>query len=407
MKFSAHKLLSSTKGFKAAIAPSETQINHLKGLRKIVREAIRHEFSLVAKYLNQSSTPSGPQKLLNLPADILKLIDSLSAEQKSDLRYLEPKFHSQGSFEYKTLNKPCHLPPQQMDLDDGVYLPIEVLRDGPIIGKTLFFLIVDNALKGLVKKNPNWEFSDAKPTCARLNINKEIHIDVPLYAIPRVRHLAMESLVKCTLDFSENSARTRYLDKDEVYLAMRNKDHWIKSDPLQINIWFNAAIGEHDEILRRVCCYLKAWRDYHFEKDGPSSIALMKCVVDSFNAAPRHFKDDGEALLHCVKQLPGQLTAGVHNPLEDAEVSLLFPSGKMSESEVKAVIAAAIDFEKNIRFALQSAESVQAVINYFTVTFGSRIPRDTTLVETAISTAVLATPAKPQPQPNVPNMQAG
>ncbi|WP_327211829.1 MULTISPECIES: cyclic GMP-AMP synthase DncV-like nucleotidyltransferase [Pseudomonas syringae group] len=31
----------------------------------------------------------------------------------------KPRFFTQGSWAYKTLNSPAHMPPQQSDVDDG------------------------------------------------------------------------------------------------------------------------------------------------------------------------------------------------------------------------------------------------------------------------------------------------
>ena len=43
-------------------------------------------------------------------------------------RVCDPKFYIQGSWAYKTLNRPCQTPPQQSDVDDGVYLPLSIIE---------------------------------------------------------------------------------------------------------------------------------------------------------------------------------------------------------------------------------------------------------------------------------------
>ena len=97
-----------------------------------------------------------------------------------------PRFMTQGSARYKTLNKPCIIPPQQMDYDIGCYLPLSehMNEDNPIIAENIFFKIADRILADLVKKE-NWQsYSKEKDTCCRVEINEKIHIDIPLYSVP-------------------------------------------------------------------------------------------------------------------------------------------------------------------------------------------------------------------------------
>jgi hypothetical protein len=42
---------------------------------------------------------------------------------------VQPKFFMQGSYAYRTINNPAWTPPQQMDLDDGTYLPIRSFKE--------------------------------------------------------------------------------------------------------------------------------------------------------------------------------------------------------------------------------------------------------------------------------------
>ncbi len=53
-----------------------------------------------------------------------------------------------------------------------------------------------------------------------------------------------------------------WAEMEDIHLAMRNGE-WKKSDPEQVSKWFNDRVTEHGDQLRRVCRYLKAWRDYH------------------------------------------------------------------------------------------------------------------------------------------------
>ena len=65
------------------------------------------------------------------------ILEKLDESQRQALEAIEPRFWPQGSFVYKTQNMPAQ-PPQQIDVDDGTYLPIEILRDAPVINKNIF-----------------------------------------------------------------------------------------------------------------------------------------------------------------------------------------------------------------------------------------------------------------------------
>ena len=76
-----------------------------------------------------------------------------------------PRFYTQGSFAYKTINDPAHVPPQQMDLDDGCYLPLTFVKgERPSKAASAFFEVVDGALRELAAEK-NWAFVQ-KTTCA-------------------------------------------------------------------------------------------------------------------------------------------------------------------------------------------------------------------------------------------------
>jgi hypothetical protein len=41
---------------------------------------------------------------------------------------VSPRFFTQGSYAYKTINRPAFPPRQQKDLDDGLYLPLTFVK---------------------------------------------------------------------------------------------------------------------------------------------------------------------------------------------------------------------------------------------------------------------------------------
>jgi hypothetical protein len=48
----------------------------------------------------------------------------VKASKADDGFTVRPRFFTQGCFAYRTINDPAWTPPQQMDLDDGTYLPM-------------------------------------------------------------------------------------------------------------------------------------------------------------------------------------------------------------------------------------------------------------------------------------------
>lgn len=408
MKFRAHTLLS--KAFLPKLDPTNEEITHLKTARSAIREKIRSAFKEIHHSITQDDT--GKHFIIeksSLPTSLIESIRKLDSNQKKALRNTIPKFSPQGSFVYKTINRPCHNPPQQIDFDDGVYLPTDLFEDRPIVSKDLFFKIVDDALTELCSEQNGWRFDNSKPTCARVVLDQRKHIDIPLYAIPREQYeqMSLEALNKSVLD--EAIVTHKLLNSEDVFIARRDQLHWIKSDPKLVSQWFLGAIEDFDEILRRVCRYLKAWRDNKFTTGGPSSITLMACAVETFqqNSKRGHiFRDDSEALLACATNLFAQLEKGVQSPIDETEPNL-FPRDGVSQEERQRILEITRDLGTGMKSALLHANSASEANTKLLSLFGTRFPFAPEAIEVTASAAVLSAKPKPQPQPEVKNMSGG
>ena len=79
-----------------------------------------------------------------------------------------PKFFIQGSWAYKTLNRPCQTPPQQSDVDDGVYLPMSIVTEEnrPTMAIKDFRAAVCDVLQPLCDEE-GWDLS-SRATCLRV-----------------------------------------------------------------------------------------------------------------------------------------------------------------------------------------------------------------------------------------------
>lgn len=339
-------------------------------------------------------------------------LSRLNEDQRTAFQNIEPRFWPQGSFAYGTQNMPAKTPPQQIDIDDGVYLPIEAFRDKPIVLKEIFFEIVDAALKNLAEEE-GWEFKD-NDNCARVELDFETHLDVPLYVIPVSRfddlQKAMGRIAINEAYLSDQYLDTfkRYLSEEEVYLAIRPSPHWIKSDPIRIQEWFEREQALYGSRLTRVCRYFKAWRDATWEKGGPSSIALMICIWHVFNDRRIPFYSDSEAVYYVCKNLPGLLRSKVYNPVSNHE-EIIFPRG-ISASEHQDIVSLTEVFCDEITKSLSDGVSSLEVVETFIRHWGERLPkRPDWVISASVAAAgiVKSTKAAPQPKPNVTGMRSG
>ncbi|VVM75307.1 hypothetical protein PS619_02018 [Pseudomonas fluorescens] len=281
---------------------------------------------------------------LDLTVDEKKVIDSARREIREALRdglpealeikgyegkLRSPKFFIQGSWAYKTLNRPCQTPPQQSDVDDGVYLPMSIVKEEnrPSLAIKDFFDAVIEVLEPIRSKY-RWKIF-SKSTCVRVEISQYAHIDLPLYAIPDEQYLLLKASLEARgyimglESLVANSATDSWkkLPSDKILLAC--EDGWITSDPLKMKEWFEKEVSDSEEQLRRVIRYIKAFRDNQWEKGGPSSILLMAAACPLYK---HHYKRDDLALLHVLQHLPLTLRNGVKSPV-DSSVDLTDPLG--------------------------------------------------------------------------------
>ena len=70
----------------------------------------------------------------------------------------QPRFFTQGSWAYKTLNAPAQ-DPQQVDVDDGCYLPLSFVSHTtrPSVAAAVFFAAAEESLAPLIKEGTSVE----------------------------------------------------------------------------------------------------------------------------------------------------------------------------------------------------------------------------------------------------------
>ncbi len=321
-------------------------------------------------------------------------IPRILKEAGFDQKAPQPRFFTQGSWAYKTLNAPAQSP-QQADLDDGCYLPLSFVKLSrrPSVATTIFFDAAEACLAMLCAAK-GWKMTE-KPTCIRIIVSAHAHIDVPLYAIPdeefaTLTKAALEAFADSAMD--EETVRRAERDSwsklptDEVLLAHREHGWW-KSDPRPVKDWFEGQVtARGGDQVRRVVRYLKAFRDWKWPEGGPASILLMAAAVPLFE---RRLQRDDLALLDVLQRLPAVLRAGVCNPIDTKE-SLTDRLGKEKTEEAARAYQ---DFEGVLRAAVHAANESQ-VCHWLRGEFGERFPmRPDRIKVTSVAATVAATPA--------------
>ncbi len=324
-------------------------------------------------------------------------------------RLTKPKFRLQGSFSYSTHIQPAHTPPQQIDIDDGMFLPVSfVTQDGaiePSFASDVVFLLVEKAVEPLCNRK-GWKLEE-KESCVRIILSEQAHIDIALYAVPDGE---FATLVEKAASDSQANRVVEKLDErvlldeayaqlgsDHVLLAVRNKG-WRKSDPRKLEDWFNAAVKDYGPQLRRVCRYLKAWRDFGDDKPRLASIALMAIAVDTYRTKTvQQAASDADALYAVVQALPAALNKDIPNPVVEGELL----NQAWSTEERKKFVSDAQLLLASLTRSFNLLTSPEAIIDELRGRLGERVPDNPAAVKVdacssekkSLSAVPLAVPA--------------
>jgi len=354
-------------------------------------------------------------------ADKQLVLEHAFLKANQTLPTLRPKFRGQGSATYHTLNDPAHRPQQQVDFDDGMFLPVSFLTKPansyaptPALASSGYFRVVEAILAPLCKTK-GWTLVTDKPSCVRVVLDSYSHLDIALYAIPDAQFAALAetaaarrgtTMVSESVDFADSEELYKRLSGDQIMLAHR-VEGWIVSDPRKLEDWFNTAVNEHGYQLRRVCRYLKAWRDFTWKEPCRlTSITLMKCVVDAYDdvkGSVNQSRDDA-ALLEVARRLPGYFrdTAGIRNPVIDAVLN-----DNWTDEDRRKYVAAAEALERGVAAALRESPTEQKSLDRLEFLFGPRVPDDASLIVQSAEAAVKQFAPVRVPAPQVPRTTSG
>lgn len=336
-------------------------------------------------------------------------------------RQVTPRFRTQGSWAYGTCVHPCTLPPQEIDWDFGVYLPITVWQENgpPIHMAKAYFALVEQLLTALCKKE-GWTLDTSKDTCIRVNVAEWAHIDVPLYAasedefrkVTEVR-LSLEtaalrkSYAMDSADFAESASfgdlvGQSWDEMEGIVLATRSGE-WRASDPNDVAKWFKDRLEEHGEQLQRVCRFLKAWRDYRWAEKGPSSVSIMIAVAQNFR--PVSLRDD-VALEQAARTLAKALLTDIRESGIDGgtdDFNRLDNTERMEASRWVQHLADSIRQARELTLA-QAGQAI-AILR---AQLGDRLPNEPDWIDAdSLGDDIRRVRATPVPPPVVPATNAG
>lgn len=353
------------------------------------------------------------------------LYDGIRAASKTVLgmdKMISPRFRTQGSWSYRTCLQVAFQPPQEMDWDFGVYLPTTTWENHrPRIAAKVYFDLVERLLEELCRKK-GWELlkgRECKDTCIRVQVARWAHIDIPLYAAPEAkfaqiveRALSMakadSAMTHDSVSLSESDARGeladwRWADLDEIVMATRTGE-WKPSDPGAVSEWFNDRVLEHGEQLRRICRYVKAWRDYIWrDGGGPTSIVLMIAATQGFL---QQLRRDDLALEHVAGHLISALSGDVREPgIDEGKEDF----NRLSTLERRQASARAVELRDAIRNARNHTVNEKSkAVEDLRSKFGDRVPNRLDWVEIdGQAEEVRSTPAIIVPPPRVDSTKAG
>jgi hypothetical protein len=388
-----HKLLhaqTEPDAYFSQIRPTDDQEAFLRACRNTVRDFLRPRIA------------AATTTLLGMPREV------------------SPRFRTQGSWNYGTCVQPCQQPPQEMDWDYGVYLPVEVWKDNgpPAHMAKAYFLLVESLLEELCR-NEGWKLSSEKSTCSRIELASWAHMDVPLYAasaeqfekVVEASHLAkafgrasMEGIVVMdSADFDELPQQT-WDELHDIVLATR-EGIWKPSDPANVATWFRDRLdeaGTNARQLRRVCRYLKAWRDFHWDTGGPTSVAIMIAVARNF----RGVQGRDDIALQYATELSYAMAHDLHEPGIDGgeEDFNRLNAEQRSDASIRASrLGAAINSARNLGYSQR-----QVAISTLQSQLGRRVPNRPEWVESDSSgVEIREIPAKRVNKPAVETSKAG
>lgn len=309
------------------------------------------------------------------------------------------KFMTQGSYTYHTLIRPCHTPPQRMDLDDGAYFfGITLTEENAKQSSENLFYAVDQLLAELSFQK-GWQLDTSKPTCSRVILSIDKHIDIPCYRVINGQ-LSEETYFSHRSNYYSlyKEANIPYHDlaESEFILLAHRKEGWIKSDPRLIIDWVLRCTEKYGRQFLRVCCYFKAWRDNQWKKSSMKSLLVMAMVERAFGdlGITGGKIEDDIALFRTSGLMIDYLEDGgcIKDPSDDSQCL----DENLSLEERNKIIEKLKSLYKDTEIALfDSSVNTRKVSESMCGQFGRWFPKDSNLIiPLAVTPTIISQPTQ-------------
>ncbi|MAZ18675.1 MAG: hypothetical protein CL535_20405 [Ahrensia sp.] len=358
--------------YNAALVAKSVE-SDLREARDQAREAIRSFFGRGATEAYEA---------VRSHKTVAVLLDEGDVITASEL--VKPKFRTQGSFSYHTHVEPETSPPQEIDIDDGMFLPVSFIANNgstdPQIASDLIFRITEAALSPLCEAK-GWELVADKDSCVRIKLPNHAHLDIALYAVPDGEfELLIEKAAKANIgdttptpSFLLDERAYKSISQDEIRLATR-ENGWIASDPRLLEDWFQQAVANYGDEVRVVSRILKVWRDCSKGCERLASVALMYSVVNCFENGIQLSESRYDSLVaEVADRLPDALSDRIPNP----RVEGAFLDQNWSNSERERFVTAAREFAAALNRCLTLNLDERKIIRELQAVLGRRVPTDT------------------------------
>jgi cyclic GMP-AMP synthase len=380
-----------TTSFHQALQVSPQRKSKLIEARREIRQCIRNSAQRIRKEDTFWDPSSAAHRTHRIRPDVM------------------PKFYTQGSVAYGLLIDPVHKPPQQLDLDDGMYVGVDYLGNGqPTLVAKALFQLVEEAVAPLCNQR-GWKLDKTKDTCVRILLDNESHIDIPIYSAPRDRLIAMDVALEARADSVLKKGGHEYvrLPPDQIMLAYRGGT-WEKSDPQALTDWVDACVTRYGESFRRSCRYMKGWRDIKWRRGCLTSITVMAAIanaLEDLNGSHRDLDDD-QLVYEIARRLPKIFENDICNPAFANEAKIL---NDWTSEEKREVVRAAQVLAEHMYDALKGTGVPELVVEALQDAFGQRIPNRPDLVKLAstVAATVAAEVAATVPAPRVTPSTSG
>ena len=168
---------------------------------------------------------------------------------------------------------------------------------------------------------------------------------------------------------------------EKIMLAHREKD-WIASDPKKIHDWFEGSVSTYGNVLRRICRYIKAWRDKNWVKSELTSLSLMAMIVEAMSRLgdrPADTRDDA-LLLEIVSDLPVLIRTG---QVGIPSLNMKF-DGAWTSAQRDLFAQSFEALRDRLRRALEGTQVDTIVVSHFNQALGPRIPNRPDWVDVSI-----------------------